>query len=310
MGRVPREAVPAVLALIAFIGGAMGSKYFLDVRYLLDSSSLYIETGLLALGMTLVIVGGHIDLSVAAILALVACVTAKMLGTLPAAVVLPFGIAFGAFLGWINGILVARLRLPSFAVTLATMAAYRGAAQVLAGAESIKVPAPLVGIDFATIPGTPIPVPLTLFLGVAMVVGLLRHRTVLGRWIASIGTNERAAFYSGVPTQRVTTTVFALSGALAGLAALVIESRLGVARYDHARGMEVDAITAVVLGGASISGGVGSILGTCLALLLIALLRTGMGVANVTAEYQLAVIGVLLVLAVLPTVRASRLGSR
>jgi len=306
-----RELIPAILVLVAFAVGAKASPYFLDARYLLDASSLYVEIGLLALGMTLVIVCGHIDLSVASNLALVACVTAKLLGAgWSPAMALPAGLALGALLGWVNGIIVARLGLPSFVVTLATMAAYRGAAQVMVGAESARVPTNLTGIDFATVPGTTFPLPLGVLLVVALLIGLLLHRTVLGRWIFANGTNERAAFYSGVPTQRVTVTVFTVAGLLAGLAGLVIGSRLGVARFDHGRGMEVDAITAVVLGGASIAGGSGTVLGTVLALLLIALLRTGMGVANVTAEYQLAAIGTLLVLSVIASNLTERLTKR
>lgn len=307
-----RETIPAILVVVAFIIGAFASPYFLNARYLLDSSSLYVEIGLLALGMTLVIVAGHIDLSVASILALVACVTAKLMnaGWSPS-MALPVGLALGTGLGWLNGVIVARLKLPSFVVTLATMAAYRGAAQVLVGSESAKVPANLIGIDYQMVPGTPIPLPLGILIVAAILVGLVLHRTVLGRWIVACGTNERAAFFSGVPTPRVTATVFAMSGFLAGFAGLIIASRLGVSRFDHGRGMEVDAITAVVLGGASIAGGSGTILGTGLALLLIALLRTGMGVANVTAEYQLAAVGTLLVVSVMVSnltekLRASR----
>ena len=306
-----RELVPAVLILLVFIHGATTSPYFLDARYLLDRSSLYVETGLLALAMTLVIVAGHIDLSVASILALVSCVVARLMeGNVPAFVALPLGLALGTLLGWINGLLIARLGLPSFMVTLATMAAYRGVAQVMVGEGSAKIPPNLVGLDMMTIPGTPIPLPLVVFTLTAVAVGLLLHRTTLGRRIFAIGTNERASFFAAVPTARVTTTVFALSGLLAGFAGLIISSRLGVARFDHGRGMEVDAITAVVLGGAVISGGKGTVLGTCLALLLVGLLRTDMGVANVTADYQLAAIGALLVLAILLTNLLEGLGRR
>lgn len=306
-----RELVPAVLAVLVFIHGATTSPYFLDFRYLLDRSSLYIETGLLALAMTLVIVAGQIDLSVASTLALVACVVARLMEAgVPAVVALPLGLALGAALGGINGLLIARLKLPSFMVTLATMAAYRGVAQVMVGEGSAKVDPRLVGLDMMTIPGTPIPLPLVVFVLTAVVVGLLLHRTTLGRRIFAVGTNERAAFFAAVPTARVTTIVFTLAGLLAGFAGLLIASRLGVARYDHGRGMEVDAITAVVLGGASISGGKGTVLGTFLALLLVGLLRTDMGVANVTADYQLAAIGALLVLSVLSTNLLQGIGRR
>lgn len=295
-----RLIVPAILAVLVFVHGATTSPYFLDVRYLLDRSSLYVETGLLALAMTLVVVGGEIDLSVASTLALVACVAARLLEAhWPVGLVLPLALALGAALGGLNGLLVARYRLPSFMVTLATMAAYRGVAQVMVGAESAKVPGPLVGLDMMAVPGTPVPVPIALFAFVALAVGLLLHRTTFGRRLVAVGTNERAAFYAGTATARVKAATFVIAGLLAGLAGLVIGSRLGVARFDHGRGMEVDAITAVVLGGASISGGSGGVLGTCLALLLVGLLRTDMGVANVTAEYQLAAIGALLVFSVL-----------
>ena len=306
-----REIVPAVLVILVFIHGATTSPYFLDLRYLLDRSSLVVETGLLALALTLVIVAGQIDLSVASTLALVACVVARMLeGGFPAFVALPFGIVLGAGLGYVNGLLVARLKLPSFMVTLGTMALYRGIAQVMVGDKSAPVPANLIGIDFLTIPGTPIPAPLVLFVAVAVVVGLILHRTTFGRRIFAVGTNERASFFSAVPTSRTTTLVFTIAGALSGLAGLVIASRLGVARFDHGRGTEVDAIAAVVLGGASIAGGRGTVLGTCIALLLVGLLRTDMGVANVTQDIQLAAVGGLLVVSVLATNLLERLGQR
>ena len=295
-----RETVPAVLVIVAFIAGVIESPYFLDFRYLLDASSLYVETGLLALGMTLVIVSGNIDLSIASGMALCACVAAKLLSIgWPTPVVLVATVALGAVLGCFNGLLISGLRLSSVVVTLGTMAAYRGAAQVLAGADSIKFPAALTGIDYVKTLGTPVPAPLTILVFIAVIVGLVLHRTVLGRWIYALGTNAQASFYSGVPTAKVTVSVFAISGALSGIAGLLIDSRLGVARFDHAQGLEVDVITAVVLGGAAITGGSGSILGSMLALLLVALIRIGMGLANVTAEYQLAAVGALLVVTVM-----------
>ncbi len=295
-----RLIVPLVLIAAVFLHGARASEFFLDARYLLDRSSLYVETGLLALAMTLVIVGGEIDLSVASTLALVACVATRLLEkSWPIAAVAPLALVLGAALGAFNGLLVARYKMPSFMVTLATMAAYRGVAQVMVGAESAKAPASLVGIDMATVPGTPLPVPFVLLGLFAVATGLLLHRTTFGRRLYAVGTNERAAFYAGVPTARVKAATFTISGAMAGLAGLVIVSRLGEARYDHGQGMEVDAIAAVVLGGASVSGGSGTVLGTVLALVLVALLRTDMGLANVSAEYQLAAVGALLVFSVL-----------
>ena len=144
-----------------------------------------------------------------------------------------------------------------------------------------------------------VPVPLIIFLVVAVLLGLVIHRTLFGRWVFAVGTNEMASFYAGIPTATVKISVFAISGLMAAFAGLLMDSRLGVARFDHAKGLELDAITAVVLGGASIFGGKGTMLGTVLAFFLVAVLRTGMGVANVKDEYKLAVIGTLLIVAVL-----------
>ncbi len=192
------------------------------------------------------------------------------------------------------------LFLPSLVVTLGTLALYRGIAQVLLGDYSIQdMPKWFFGLDRYTLAGTSIPVPFVIFLVLALICALLLHKTVFGRWVYSLGTNERAAYFSGVPVKRVKLLVFTFAGFLAGLAALMLNSRLMVARYDHARGWELDAITAVVLGGTSIAGGRGSIYGTVVALFLMAVLRTAMGVANIKVEAQLTVIGTLLIVAVI-----------
>lgn len=295
------EFMTATLLVAAFVVCAIFVPRFLDAAYLFDRSSLYMEAGLMALGMTFVIVGGHIDLSCASILALVGAITATLhvklgLPLLPLVVAAPL---VGAVFGAVNGIVVARLGLPSLVVTLATMALYRGLAQVLLGDHSLSLPGWFTGVERITIAGSLVPVPMVLFLGVAVVLGLVLHKTVFGTWVFAMGTNAEAAWYSGVPVERVTISVFVLSGVLSALAAMIMISRLGVARYDHALGLELDVITAVVLGGASIFGGRGTIAGSVLALFLIAVLQTGMGVANVKAEYQATASGALLIVAVL-----------
>lgn len=292
-----RPLVPAVLVILAYFICARLSPHFNDFRYLLNSSTLYMETGLVALGMTLVIVSGNIDLSVGSIVVLTACLTAKLLETgCPTWAAVLAACAMGTILGAVNGLIVAKLKIPSFLVTLGTMAAYRGAAQAMLGAKSVKLPKPFIGLDMKTL--GPLPYPLIIFLFLALGIGLLLHQTVFGRWTFAVGTNERASRYSAVPVDRVKILVFAITGLLCGISALMIDSRLGVARYDLANGIELDAITVAVVGGASIAGGSGTILGTVLALFLIDIMRTGMGVANVKAEYQLTAIGVLLILAV------------
>jgi rhamnose transport system permease protein len=243
-----RESIPAVLVMVAFIVGALQSRFFLDAHYLLDSSTLYVETGLLALGMTLVILSGNIDLSVASNLALVAVVAAKLFEAgFAVPVVVIIALALGTGLGLINGLLVAYAGIPSFMVTVGTLALYRGAAQTLVSSQSAKVPASFTGIDIVYAFGSPVPMSLAVLVVLAILLGAVVNRHVLGQWIKAVGTNENAAFHSGVPTRAVKLGVFALAGLFAGLAALHIDSRLGVARFDHARGLEVDVITAVVL---------------------------------------------------------------
>lgn len=293
------EIVPLILVIAAFAFGAAQNSNFRDIYYLMDTTSLYAETGLLILGMTFVIISGNIDLSVASTLGLVACVVAKVSAAgVPIGVACVIGVLLGAVLGAINGALVAYGKLPSFLVTLATLALYRGAAQAIMGPDSVKLPASFIGVDKAYFLGTGIPLSFGLFLVLAGVMALVLGKTVFGRWIYAVGSNEEAARYSTVPSAALKFYVFTLAGALAGVAALLIDSRLGVARYDHALGAELDAITAVVVGGAAIEGGKGTILGSVLALLLVMAIRTQMGLNNVTAEYQLTVIGAILVIAV------------
>lgn len=287
------------LLILAFTGAAILSPFFLDPRYLLDSSSLYVEGGVLAIGMTFVIICGQIDLSVASALALVACAVAKLHEAgLPIAFSAFAGLGLGCLLGLFNGLLVAYAKLPSFLVTLGTLALFRGGAQALMGPSSYQMPESFVGLDEIRMPWTGIPAPMAIFIALALLLGLALHRSTFGRSVYAVGGNEDAARYSSLSPEKVKLLVFVLSGMLAAAAALMMDSRLGLARYDHGKRLELDVITATVLGGASIYGGRGSMLGTVLALMLVAIVRIGMGVANVRAEYQLAVIGGLLVLAV------------
>jgi rhamnose transport system permease protein len=301
MRRVLRapEFVPAALLVLAWVAGILLSPHFADPWYLLDSTSLYVEAGLLTLGMTFVIVAGMIDLSVAANLALSACVIAKLtqVGT-PWGWAALIGVAFGTALGALNGALIAFGRLPSFLVTLGTMALFRGAAQALMGPESVSLPQEMVGIDRAFVPWTGVPWPLCIFLVTALAFAWLLHGSVFGREVFAVGTNESAAFFSAVAVPKVKLMVLTSMGLLAGIAGVLTDSRLGVARYDHAKGMELEVITAAVLGGAAITGGRGSILGSVLAVFLIGTVKTGMGLANIKSEVQLTVVGTLLVLTV------------
>ena len=291
------ELIPAILTILVVLFFWRTTPDFRDVQYLIANTTIYAETGLLALGMTLIIISGNIDLSVGSTVVLTSCLVAKLTGTetpVPVAVVVT--LVIGTILGSVNGVIVAYGKLPSFLVTLATMAIYKGATQAILGPNTAKVTQQMKGIDRSTLFG--LPYPLIIFLFFALIVGILLHRMVVGRWLFGIGTNKEAAHYTGFPVKRATIFAFAATGFLCGVAALLMNSRLGSVQADNTPGFELEAITIVVAGGTAIAGGKGTILGTILSWLLLYFVKTGMGVNNVKPEYKLTIIGLILVLSV------------
>jgi rhamnose transport system permease protein len=303
------ETVTVILLAIAFAVGASLSPYFLDAHFLFDSTSQYMEIGIMALAMTLVIISGNIDLSVAAGLALVAVCSARLFERgVPMPAIIPIALVLGMLLGLFNGVLVTKLGLPSLIVTLGTLALYRGLAQVMLGDRSIGgFPDWFVGLDYRKINDL-VPAPLIIFLVLACIVALVLQKTVFGRCTFAIGTNEAAARFSGLRVDRTKLSIFVISGLTMGIGALMSMSRLSVARYNVAAGDELAVITAVVLGGTDIFGGRGSIFGTVVALFLLGILRRGMGVAMIATDKQLAVTGSLLVIAVILANLTNKLG--
>ena len=297
-----REVITFGLLVVAFVISSRLSPYFLDIHYIFDATSLYTEIGVMALAMTFVIISGNIDLSVASMLA----VTAVSFGLLYTKLGLPIPIAIviallmGALLGILNGLIVTRFKLPPMIVTVGTLALYRGLGQIFLGDHAVTgFPESFYGLDMRYVGNSPVPFPLVIFLVLAVIFGLILHKTSFGRMVYAVGTNQDAARFSGIAVDRVKVICFGLSGLMAALGAMMMSSRLASARYDMANGWELDVITAVVLGGTDINGGQGSILGTVLALFLIGILRSGMGLANIKIEYQLVVIGSLLILSII-----------
>lgn len=294
------EWMTLVLLLVAMVIGSQISPVFLDLRYLLDKASVVAPVALTALAMTFVIVSGNIDLSVASGTVLASVGAAKVFEAgLPMPFVIPLALLFGVVLGAINGLLITRLKLPSLVVTLGTMALYQGLAQVWVGELTIKgFPDWFVGVDYIRLGGF-LPVPFLLILLLAGAGAFLLRRTVFGRTVIALGANESATRYSGINTDRLKVKVFALSGLAMGAAALFLMSEIQAVDYKQLRGGELLSITAVVLGGTSIYGGKGTVWGTFLAILLLVVVRSAMGVVNLQAEVQIAVIGTLLILSVL-----------
>ncbi len=306
-GRIGWRAVArweALLVLLILGGGVWSwslSSFFLRRANLLDLATPYIFIGLLAFGLTFVVVAGEIDISVVSTMAVSAVSFAQIwhagvnvwLAALAA-------LCIGTVLGLGNGLLVGVLNLPSLAVTLGTLAAYRGLAFVILGGGAVaNFPTGFTKIGGGYI-SNELPIALLVLLGFAIALGLLLHATRFGRYLYAIGSNREAARFSGIPVARVRVTIFALSGLMAGFAAIVFLGFFGSVQADAASGSElIDVVTAVVLGGVDIFGGSGSMLGVLLALILIAVLRNGMQLANTHGATQDMVIGGLLVGAIL-----------
>jgi len=304
------QTMTVVLLLAALLWGWQTAPGFLDARYLLDKTSSYVPVGFMALAMTFVIIAAQIDLSVASGSLLTAVLSAWAYARgVPMPMVMVLALLIGLGLGLFNGVLVAYLRLPSLVVTLGTLALYRGLAQGWIGDGRISgFPAWFVGIDYVKF-GI-IPLPLILLLLVAGGLWLLLTASTFGRKVLALGTNESATRYSGIDVARVKLGVFAMSGLSMAAAALVQMSQIRTIDQKQFRSDELLAITAVVLGGTSIFGGRGSVPGTVLALLLLVVVRSAMGMANVPVENQLAIVGSLLVASILLSDIFSRINLR
>lgn len=307
--------LPSIFVLIAaVVYGALSSPFFLNFGALLVNTGRYVEIGLLALALTVVIINGDIDLSVASNLAVSAAtlgllVQAGVAVQIAALATLAVGTALGAF----NAFFIVRLGLPSLVVTLATLALYRGLAQIMLGDSAVTAyPAEFVGADQVSLLGdfARVPMPLVIFVGFAILFGFLLSRTNFGLSCYLTGSNQQAARFSGIRTDRTRTTAFLLSGLMAGTAAIMITSRLGSTLSNVGLGLELLAITVVVLGGTDIFGGRGTILGTVIALFAVMAVRESLVISNVNGQVQDAVVGVLLVAAIAIPLAVTRVRQR
>lgn len=292
-----------VLLLILLLVGyflSQQSGAFLTPRNLLNQGRLMSEVGLVALPMTFIIITGGIDLSVGSILGLCAI----LLGVLWQGLGLPLGLVIGLVLlvgvlaGAFNALFIVRVGVPPLIMTLATLALYRGLAQGISQARSVTgYPEWFFWFGQGSLFG--LPVQLLFFIVMAIVSAIVLSTTTLGRTLYAIGNNPVGARFSGLPVGRNLYIIYAFSGLMAALAAVVFVSRVTTTRSDMGTGLELDAIAAVVLGGTSIFGGKGSILGTVIGLVLIQLLKNGLALMGVTSDATIIVIGSALILAIL-----------
>jgi rhamnose transport system permease protein len=298
------EMILALLTVAAGMWSAQLSPYYLSLDQIADSTRQFIFPGLLALGLTVVVVLGEIDISLASTLAVGSVLFSKFSAyQVQIWFAVPIVIVVCALLGALNGVLVAGLGLPSLAVTLGTMGAYRGLAFII-GTEKgyTEFDDSYLWAGSERVLGGITPVSFILFVVVALVVGFVTHYTVFGRRCFSVGHNKEAARFSGIKVQIVKMQAFALAGALAGLAALIWVGQYGSARGDNADGAILFVVTAVVLGGVDINGGKGTVLGVVLALFLLGTIRNGMGLANIPGPIQTVVLGGLLIAGILQPV--------
>ncbi|MFC9248741.1 substrate-binding domain-containing protein [Streptomyces sp. NPDC057136] len=300
-------ALSALVVLVVAMSLLSGD--FLTTQNLLNVGVQAAVTAILAFGVTFVIVSAGIDLSVGSVAALSATVLAWSATSegVPVWLAVILAVATGIACGFVNGALVSYGKLPPFIATLAMLSVARGLSLVISQGSPIAFP-DSVSVLGDTLGGW-LPVPVLVMIAMGLVTALILARTYIGRSMYAIGGNEEAARLSGLRVKRQKLVIYALSGLFAAVAGIVLASRLVSAQPQAAQGYELDAIAAVVIGGASLAGGVGKASGTLIGALILAVLRNGLNLLSVSAFWQQVVIGVVIALAVLLDTLRRRAGS-
>jgi rhamnose transport system permease protein len=294
------EMLLLVVLAITIVINSLLSPFYLGTGNFINLFWLSNEKIIVAVVMAFVIISGEIDLSVASVMGFSAAVMATVHeSTLPFGVAIIAGIAAGALAGLLQGVVITRFGLPSLVVTLAGLIGFRGGARVLMEDQSVGGFPPWFGrLGQQTLLG-PFPLALLIFFALLALGWVILERGAFGRKVYVIGNNAEVARFSGVAVDRVKLRLFVASGTVAGLAGVLFASRLGSVRGSLAEFFELDIITMVLLGGVSIFGGSGSMLGVALALFTVLNIRNGLGLANVDGIIQTGVIGLLLIGSVL-----------
>jgi ribose transport system permease protein len=293
-----QRLLPFLTLIVLFVLLAVASPNFLTVTNLSSVVRQTAVINIMSLGMTMIIISGGIDLSVGAILAM-----GGLLGTMamekgmpiPAGILI--GVLTGLFWGTVNGALITRLRVAPFIVTLGTLGIVRGLTLIISNGLPVhRIPPAFSFLGEGTVLG--VPFVLWLLLGCAALTHVILERTRLGRYTFAIGSNEEAAVYTGVPVKFDLTAVYAIAGMLTGLAGMIEASRLMTGQPTAGNGYELQAIAAVVIGGGSLHGGEGSVIGTLIGAFIMGLLSNGSDLLGVSPYLQQAIIGAVIILAV------------
>jgi ribose transport system permease protein len=291
-----------LIALFLLMGAlTLLSDSFLSVQNFLNVGQQVAVLAIVAIGATFVIISGGIDLSVGSVLALSAAVFAAMFANfgMPWPLAAVVGLLVGAVLGAVNGLAIVYGKLPPFIATLAMLSIARGLALVVTGGR------PISGFpdSFRWIVGRDLPfdLPFSVLLTLLLysVASLVLRRTIFGRATYAIGGNEEAARRAGISVDRVKIAIYVLAGGMAALGGLILTARLNSAQPQAGAGLELDVIAAVVIGGASLSGGTGTVFGTLIGALIMAFLRNGLNLLNVSSFWQQVAVGVVIALAVM-----------
>jgi rhamnose transport system permease protein len=295
------EFILVLLLVGVMIMGTVISPYFMDIWTLSDATFNFSEKAIIALPMALLILVREIDLSVAATMSLSSLAMGLCAGLGFGPVPLVFiGLGVGLLCGLFNGVLVTRFGLPSIVVTIGTMSLFRGLAQVVLGDQAITTYPPgfsEMGQGYL-LKFPPIAYSFATFLVLACIFAAVLHFTATGRRLFAMGNNPVAARFSGIHVERIKLVLFALTGLMAGLAAVLLTSRIGSTRPNIALGWELEIITMVILGGVSIAGGTGSILGVVLAVFVLGLTTLALSLINVPGIVISVMLGGLLITAI------------
>jgi len=293
--------------IVLFIAFSLASPNFFSFSNIVGILLATAVNGLLALGVTFVIISGGIDLSVGTMMtfsAVMAGVAVTFWG-LPVPLGILAALAAGGLAGMVNGLVISKMKVPPFIATLGTYYATKGLSLVISGLKPIYFNDAPTFRDIAlgsvvnnVIPGFVVPNAVLILFGAAIIAGLILSKTVLGRYTFAIGSNEEATRLSGVNVDLWKTAVYTLCGVFSGLAGIVIASRINSAQPALGGGYELDAIAAAVIGGTSLSGGEGTILGTIIGAFVISTLTNGLRILSVPQEWQMVVTGAIVVLTV------------
>ena len=295
------ESILIVVLIATIVVNVSLSPFYLGFGNFVNLFWLSIEKIIVVIVMTFVIINGEIDLSVASVMGFSAAVMATLYegGEIPFALAILIGIAIGAIAGLLQGLVITRFGLPSLVVTLAGLIGFRGAARVLLEDRSVgDFPEWFERIGQQTLVG-PFPFALVLFFVGLALAWVILERSAFGRKVYVIGNSADVARFSGIEVDSVKVRLFIASGAVAGLAGILFASRVGAVQGTLGETYELDIITMVLLGGVSIFGGSGSMLGVVLALFTVLNIRNGLGLANIDGITQTGVIGLLLIGSVL-----------